>query len=170
MRRTRLGGGAMIVRDPLTLLDQNETFQLVLLGGLPGSGKSFYLDALKARGWKKFDDFQAKARNDSIDFRDSRFFTDLIGDLKAGQRCVVADIRLIHQPYRESALRALRSAVGSIAVQFQVFENQPAECVRNVHRNTDRRLKDRLAAIDHWSNHHSVPADAMLLRVWRSDS
>lgn len=119
---------------------------------------------------EKFDDFQAKARNYSIDFRDSRFFTDLIGDLKAGERCVVADIRLIHQPYRESALRALRSAVVSIAVQFQVFENQPAECVRNVHRNTDRRLKDRLAAIGHWSNHHSVPADAVLLRVWRSDS
>lgn len=97
----------MTGRDPLTLLDQNEEYQLILLGGLPGSGKSFYLAALLERGWKTLDDFQSKTPSDSTDFRDSRQFAGLVAALKAGERCVVADIRVIHRPYRESALRAL---------------------------------------------------------------
>ena len=160
----------MTACDPLTLLEQNEAYQLILLGGLPGSGKSFYVEALVGRGWKKFDDFQSKARNDSTDFRDSRLFQDLVAALKAGERCVVADIRVAHQPYRESALRALRGDIGTINCQFQIFENQPALCSRNVERDLDRRLKDRLREISHWSHQHSVPFDAVLLWVWRGDS
>jgi hypothetical protein len=163
-------GSAMTARDPLTLLDQNEAYQLILLGGLPGSGKSFYLTALVERGWKKFDDFQSKTPNDSINFRDSRQFAGLVAALKAGEHCVAADIRVIHRPYRESALRALSSDIGAINLQFQIFENLPELCSRNVERDLDRRLEARLDAISHWSNHHSFPSDAVLLQVWRSDS
>jgi hypothetical protein len=160
----------MTARDPLTLLEQNEAFQLILLGGLPGSGKSFYLAALMKRGWQNFDDFQSKTPNDSTDFRDSRQFAELMAALKAGERCVVADIRVIHREYRESALRALRGKIEASRLQFQNFENQPEICSRNVERDPDRRLECRLRAISHWANHHSVPSEAMLLRVWRSDS
>lgn len=159
----------MTSRDPLMLLEQNEAYQLILLGGLPGSGKSFYLAALVERGWKKFDDFQSKSPNDSTDFRDSRHFADLVAALKAGKRCVVADIRVIHRPYRESALCALNSDVGAISLRFQIFENRSDLCVRNAERDSDRRLDDRLRAISHWSNNHSVPSDAVLLQVWRGD-
>lgn len=168
--RTCFVGCTMTARDPLTLLDQNEAHDLLLLGGLPGSGKSYYLAALVERGWKKFDDFQSKTPNDSTDFRDSRLFTDLVAALKAGERCVVADIRVIHWPYRESALRALTTEIGAVSLQFQIFENQPEICSRNVGRDPDRRFEDRLCAISHWSKHHSVPSDALLLRVWRSDT
>lgn len=159
----------MTARDPLTLLDQNEAYQLILLGGLPGSGKSFYLAALVERGWQKLDDFQSKSPHDSTDFRDSRHFADLVAALKAGERCVVADIRVIHRPYRQSALSALSSDVGAIRLQFQIFENRSDLCSSNVKRDSGRRLDDRLSAISHWSNHHSVPLDAVLLQVWRGD-
>lgn len=160
----------MIAREPLTLLEENQAYQLILLGGLPGSGKSFYLAALVARGWRKFDDFQSRAPDDSTDFRDSRDFNDLVAALKAGDRCVVADIWIIHQPYRESALGALRGAEPATALKFQIYENQPARCSRNAERDPDRRLQSRLNAIAHWKNHHSVPDGAVLLRVWQSDS
>lgn len=160
----------MTACDPLTLLDQNEKHQLILLGGLPGSGKSCYLDVLIERGWTKFDDFQAKTPNDSIDFEDSRQFADLVAALKTGERCVVADIRVIHRPYRETALRALNRTKWAMCPQFQIFENQTQICSRNVKRDPDRRLEDRLSAIAHWTKHHSVPSGAMLLKVWRSDS
>jgi hypothetical protein len=156
--------------DPLTLLDQNEDHQLILLGGLPGSGKSFYMAALVERGWKQFDDFQSNAPSDSTDFRDSRQFADLVTALEAGQRCVVADIRVIHLPYRESALRALTSAIRAVTLQFQIFENRPEICSRNVERDPDRRLEERLCAIRHWSNYHSIPSGAVLLKVWRNDT
>lgn len=160
----------MIAREPISLLEEDQAYQLILLGGLPGSGKSFYLDALVARGWREFDDFQSKAVGDSADFRDARQFDDLVAALNAGDRCVVADIRVIHQPYRESALSALNGTVLPTALQFQVYENQPARCSRNAQRNPDRRLECRLSAIAHWTNHHSVPSGAVLLRVWESES
>jgi hypothetical protein len=163
-------GGALNARDPVSLLEENEAHQLILLGGLPGSGKSFYISALVERGWREFDDFQTNAPSNSVDFRDSRQFPALVAALGQGDRCVVGDIRLIHQPYRESAQLALGSAIGPISSQFQVYENQPALCSRNVERDLDRRLEDRLKAISHWTHHHSVPSDAVLLRVWRNDS
>lgn len=155
--------------DPLSLLEQDELYQLILLGGLPGSGKTFYLEALVERGWNSIDDFQSKAPNDSIEFRDSRRFTDLRSGLQGGNRCVVADIRIIHRPYRESALRALGSEVGPVDLQFQIFENRPALCSRNVKRDRHRPTGERLDAISHWTHHHSVPGDAVLLRVWRDE-
>lgn len=160
----------MVARDPLALLEEDRAYQLILLGGLPGSGKSFYIRTLVSRGWAKFDDFQSKAPENSTDFRDSRFFDDLGAALQAGASCVVADIRLVHQPYRLSAVSALARVVPATSLQFQIYENEPALCSRNAKRHLDRRLESRLREIEHWTNHHFVPAGAPLLRLWRGGS
>jgi hypothetical protein len=158
----------MAALDPLGVLDQNEDFTLILLGGLPGSGKSCYLEALKNRGWKIYDDFQGNARNDSEFFRDARRFDELLGDLRPSRKCVVADIRFVHAPYRADAQRTLRTDVGPIDLQLQLFENDPAQCAQNSQRSLERDVQARLDAISHWSRHYSLPAEAILLRVWRA--
>jgi len=140
---------------------------LILLGGLPGSGKSCHLRDLKEQGWKVFDDFQAKASNDSDQFEHSRRFEELIFDLEAGQMCVVADIRVVHAPYRASATAALSRRLGAVQLEIQLFENDPGRCADNVLLDSCRDPAARLREIRHWTNHYSKPPGARVLPVWR---
>lgn len=141
---------------------------VILLGGLPGSGKTHYARQLAREGWRLFDDFQNRAKNDSAAFADSRHFDELVEALRNGELCVVADIRVIHAPYREDAQRTLRQQLGAIRFEFHLFANDPVQCAQNVRNDTsDRRMESRLEAIGFWSAHHSVPPGAKVLSVWR---
>ncbi len=140
---------------------------LVLVGGLPGSGKSYLLGEFEHKGWKIFDDFQANAINDSPQFDQSRRFAELITDLRSGRPCVVADIRVIHEPYRASARDALTSSLSEAAVEFHLFENDAEQCAENVRRDAGREPSDRLRAIQHWTNQYSCPQGTRVMPVWR---
>jgi len=140
---------------------------LVLVGGLPGSGKSCLLHGFRQEGWKIFDDFQAGALNDSPQFEHSRRFGELIADLRGGTRCVVADIRVIHEPYRANARDALLRSLGETEVEFRLFENDPQQCAQNVRRDTARESGDRLRAIQDWTDQYSCPEGVRVIPVWR---
>ena len=138
--------------------NQSECMSLILLGGLPGSGKSCHLRDLKEQGWKVFDDFQAKASHDSDQFGHSRRFEELISDLKARQMCVVADIRVVHAPYRASATAALRRRLGAVQLEIQLFENNPEQCAHNVRLDTSRDPAARLSFISYAAQHSGAPS------------
>ena len=145
--------------------------QLVFLGGLPGSGKTYYAKQLEQQGWVFYDDFQCRAAGDSPLFRASRHYTELVSYLRSGQRCIVSDIRVIHDEYRRDAEAALRQDVGNVPTELHLFEKDPRQCAQNV-RNADdgRRVEPRLDAIEFWSKHYSAPRDAVLHSVWRPPS
>jgi predicted ATPase len=42
--------------------------EIILIAGLPGSGKTMYMKALQQEGWSIFDDFKANAYNESSVF------------------------------------------------------------------------------------------------------
>lgn len=145
-----------------------EGSQLVLLGGLPGSGKTTYAKRLEKEGWVFYDDFQARAAGDSPDFRSSRHYAELRAHIGVGHQCIVSDIRVIHQEYRIGAAAALRQDVGSVPTELHLFENNPDQCAENVRNAEDgRRVEPRLQAIAFWSKHYSAPNHAVLHRVWR---
>lgn len=144
--------------------------RVILVGGLPGSGKSYHLKGLEDQGCKVFDDFQARAANDSDQFEHSRRFQELVGDLRTGRTCVVADIRVIHKPYRASAQAALARNLGAVELECHLFENDPRRCAENVQRSQERDPTSRLREIRHWTNHYSRPPGARVLPVWRPES
>jgi len=145
-----------------------EGTQLVLLGGLPGSGKTHYAKQLEQQGWIFYDDFQQCAPGDSPDFGASRHYSELVSHLRTGRRCIVSDIRVIHDEYRRHAYTALRRDLGAVLIELHLFENNPAQCAQNVRNANDgRRLEPRLQAIELWSEHYSAPANAELHPVWR---
>jgi predicted ATPase len=42
--------------------------RIILVGGLPGSGKTPLLEQLRREGWEQFDDFQTEAYDNSPRF------------------------------------------------------------------------------------------------------
>jgi hypothetical protein len=142
--------------------------QLILLGGLPGSGKTSYARQLEELGWVFYDDFQNRAAGDSPLFPDSRHYQELLSHLRSGRRVILSDIRVIHEEYRRSAAAALQSSIGSVPTELHLFTNDPQQCAQNVRNANDgRRLQPRLDAIQHWTNHYSAPPGAVIHPVWR---
>lgn len=157
----------MTASVPPNVLPREGT-QLVLLGGLPGSGKTHFAKRLEQQGWLFYDDFQRRAKQDSPRFRDSRHYAELVRNLRLGRRCVVSDIRVIHDDYRRDAEAALRQDIGNLSTELHLFENDPAQCAQNVQTSgDDRRVKPRLDAIDFWSKLYSAPRHAVLHGIWR---
>lgn len=98
--------------------------RVILLGGLPGSGKTPYLDQLRAQGWNVFDDFQANAHENSPRFQKARCCEQLIQALRKGRTCVVSDMRVLCPDYRQEAQRFLEEKVGSVALEWQFFRER----------------------------------------------
>jgi hypothetical protein len=143
---------------------------VLLLGGLPGSGKSPISEQLENRGWLRFDDFQRNAPGDSDQFRNAARFAELMQAIASGRRCVVTDIRFIHAEYREAALRTLQVAEGCPSVALRLFANDPDQCSRNVGLATDRDTERRLENIRFWTKHHSLPPKLVPIPVLRPSS
>lgn len=95
------------------VLPRDET-QLIIMGGLPGSGKTHFANTLERSGWIFYDDFQQRTPCNSILFRNSRRYPDLLSDLRQGRRCIVSDIRIIFHEYRDDAETSIRQDLGQI--------------------------------------------------------
>jgi len=161
---------AKATSSPVSLLPREGT-QLVFLGGLPGSGKTYYAKQLEQQGWVFYDDYQSRAAGDSPRFHDSRHYAELVFNLRSGQRCIVSDIRVVHDEYRRGAEAALRKDLRNVPTELHLFMNDPEQCAENIRKaGDDRRMKPRLEAIEFWSKHYSAPRGAVLHAVWRPPS
>lgn len=160
-----------VTTSGLTNILPREGTQLVLLGGLPGSGKTYSARYLEQQGWVFYDDFQCRAEGDSALFRASRHHAELVFHLRRRQRCIVSDIRIIYEEYRRDAEAVLRYDVGNVPTELHLFENAPKQCAQNVkNANDGRRVEARLEAIKFWSKRYSAPRDAVMHSVWRPPS
>lgn len=141
---------------------------LILLGGLPGSGKSEYLKRLKADGWNVFDDFQKRAINNLALFRMSRHYSELVQALRERHPSVVADVRLVTAEYRADAERTLSADLPGLAIELRVFELDQAQCVENIKNSPEPRdAPNRLRILKEFAPQHSLPQGAVCLPVWR---
>src|ERR1022692_3693558 len=87
------------------------TQNILLVAGLPGSGKTTYLRELEGSGWLCFDDFKNLAGGNSRQFRKSPQFATLLARVREGVRCVVADIDFCRTESRAEAADVLRAEV-----------------------------------------------------------
>jgi predicted kinase len=148
--------------------------RLILLGGLPGSGKSYYRRrVLEPEGWLCFDDFQRDARENSGDFWLAREYREVVAALREGRACVVADIRVITESYRLQSRVALSEAVGAIDVEVRLFNLDPEQCAENIRNDKDRARPDqieaRLRVLAEWTRRYQCPPDAVRVPVWRPE-
>jgi len=139
--------------------------QVLLVAGLPGCGKTTYLQQLAQEGWELFDDFKASARNNSSRFRDSRRYESLIAALRGGRNCVVADIDFCCAEPRAEAERVLREDVPNVSLKWRFFENDPQRCEVNIRWRNRPSLERDLQKLRDYSNVYSPPRGARTLPV-----
>jgi RNase adaptor protein for sRNA GlmZ degradation len=144
--------------------------EIILIAGLPGSGKTTYLKALQQEGWLVFDDFKANAYNDSSVFWHSQNYEALLMVLREGQKCVVVDIDFCKTESRHEADTALREQIPDLKLNWLFFENDFEACQANVRRRASRSIEDNLRAVNEYHALYRIPIGAQVISVWRPDS
>ncbi|OFV96503.1 MAG: hypothetical protein A3H28_06205 [Acidobacteria bacterium RIFCSPLOWO2_02_FULL_61_28] len=142
------------------------TGNVILVVGLPGCGKTTYVDKLTAEfGAQKFDDFKANAHYDSPTFQCARRFDELIIKLVRGETCIVADIDFCRNEARIEAEEEIKGRIPGVKVEWHYFENDPIRCRRNVIRRKSNSVQQELLNIDRYSPGYDIPSPATLIRV-----
>ena len=129
---------------------------VTILVGLPGSGKTTFLDS---RSERIFDDFHGNAFGDSPDFSASRHYSDLGRAIEDGYDCIISDIAYCEESRllaTEEGLRLLQEKLGTVfVVNILYFEKDPDACRHNVvhrfSRQPTRKYLNELKNIDELS-------------------
>src|SRR5947199_95922 len=120
---------------------------LMLVVGLPGSGKSTWCRAVASwTGALLIDDFKSHAPD--LVFRNALKIPDLAQAVTSGRRCIVADIDFTRTDARTEAADWLASQFPHIEPLWVFFANDPERCRTNVLADTSRNAAARLRELD----------------------
>ena len=96
----------------------------------------------------------------------SPYFARLLDALRAGKRCIVADIDFTRTEARADATRALGAMAPTLQPTWTFFANDPVQCRVNVLASARESNHIRLFEIDVRSPEYQIPAGAHVLPVW----
>ena len=143
--------------------------KLIVVIGLPGSGKSHYVHELHdigTAGWI-CEDFHANAYRNSSHPADSRYLAALIEHLQKGTVCAVADIAFCDPARREEFEDEIRMRVADLEIEFHCFENSKEYCAENVERRGRETVANEKALINKFSPLYEFPHNAKILPVYQ---
>ncbi|MEO5690893.1 MAG: AAA family ATPase [Candidatus Saccharimonadales bacterium] len=127
--------------------------KLIILSGLPGSGKTTYIESLKTQGFTGpiYDDYYATQHNERIDTVEdvdrnkdpvkNERFEQLITDLKNNPEVIVADIIFYIARHRNSLLVAVLNRMPNIDLKFVYLPVKIDTSIENIEK---RNRNDRV--------------------------
>jgi hypothetical protein len=140
--------------------------KLIVVVGMPGSGKSTYKERLMKDGEidVAFDDYQGEAYNDSGDPHVSKNYGPMLAALKDGQRILVTDIIFCEEAALHKFLVAVFEVLPDIYVEFRYFENAPEKCIQNArkHQRSTETIEKEINFIQAHATTYRIPKMAEL--------
>ena len=148
--------------------------KVIILIGLPGSGKSMYLNNNQEK-FKKFficDDYHKSSYKKSRYFEDSLFYNDMQKALKKKKDILLTDIAYCKteklKNTEEGIKRIAKELNLKIKIDYLYFENDPEACKQNIlRRNRTDRISRELEYVDETSKQYAIPKDVKVLSVFR---
>lgn len=145
--------------------------KLIVVIGLPGSGKSCYLKKLRDDGEFGWicEDFHAGAQLNSREVEASQYLVQLLAHLKAGDVCAVADIAFCCPDRRQKFVDEIIARAPDVEMEFRCFENDKASCIKNVERRARASLPEEKANIEKFSAVYEYPRGTTILSVYQEN-
>jgi predicted kinase len=141
--------------------------KLVVVVGMPGSGKSHYIRGLEPQfPGVCAHDYMANSHGDSPRFTDSRLYDDLVRALREGRDSLIADIEYCDTWRRVEVEEVIRRDVPGVEIEWRFFENDPARCEANAARRGRVGVSEERRKIRALSRKYQIPPGAIVIPVW----
>lgn len=133
--------------------------KVILIAGLPGSGKSTYGKKLKARlgAADYLDDYHANAIGDDPAFKRGRQYERLIAGLKNGETWIASDIESCRPQKRREVEATLQEDVPQVVIEWHFLATDEDTCRRNVEQRDPQSRDSASGKIDELVHEYLVP-------------
>lgn len=134
--------------------------KLVIVVGLPGAGKTTYMESLERKGEIAvfYDDYQADAPEKAKSPYLSRYYSQMVAELKRGKTVAASDIRYCVQKELNALIASVISAVPETVFDIRYFKNDPDKCRANVIKRNRKSTDWEFKLIDEYSPQYDPPS------------
>src|ERR1035437_6243424 len=141
---------------------------ITIIIGLPGSGKTTYLENNKNvfKNTVSFDDYHKSGlKGHSHLFEDSIHYDDFKKALQEGKDVYITDIGYCQDDRLVVIEEEIKKMANELSVDIEIkriyFENNPEACKKNIHhRNRESRIEREIEYIDKYSSQYCIPNGA----------
>ncbi len=148
--------------------------KLIFITGLPGSGKTTYLETHKGEFGDALicDDYYKSGPGRFVRFNGSVYYKDVRKAFENGRNVVIADIVFCEDELRKEAQEGVAHLGAElnidIVIDYRFFANDPDVCIANIlYRNRQERVETELKFIEDHKDSYIIPASAIILPVCR---
>jgi predicted kinase len=133
--------------------------RLIIVIGLTGSGKTTYLEKIKANGEidYMFDDFHACAAGNSHKIEASKYFNKLSSCLSDRKNCAIADIEFCKLDHLEYMITELVKLANNITIEYRYFENDPKTCIQNIKFRKRGDMTNQIDHVKRYTKFYNIP-------------
>ena len=141
--------------------------ELLIIVGLPGSGKTIFLKSLLKEGRiaDYCDDYEYGPIKDvapALSPEDKR----LLAGLERGEKWAIADTRYCDSNERIKVVKEFKKKFPELSIKFMYFENNPDLCVQNATIREGILPRHQINLIYYYTSMYHIPRNAKVMEVY----